>query len=118
MQIQQVNNFHNRGGVGSSRTSFQAHLPRTFGEMMNHIYKNTPDIFESKDAMRVSTMMGDGLEVAGTVFFERGRYAGIAMDEGCENIKNIFMRATLDKYRQKITSAQLREKILRRSGKH
>ena len=115
MQVQNIQpGFNNT----SRNLNFQAHLPRTFGEMMNHIYKNTPDTFECKDIIRVSTMLNDGLEVAGTVFFERGRYAGITMDEGFENIKNIFMRASLDKYRQKITSAQLREKIARRSGKY
>ncbi len=96
------------------QTSFQAHLPKTFGGMMNYIYKNTPDIFEYQDTMRVSTMLDNGLDVSGTVYFDRGRYKGLVMDEGFENQRQSFMKTALDKYRSRIASRRVQEKLARK----
>jgi len=92
-------------------TSFQAHVPKTFGGMMNYIYKNTPDIFEYQDTMRVSAMLDNGLDVSGTVYFDRGRYKGLVMDEGFEDQRQSFMKTALDRYRNRIASRRVQEKL-------
>ena len=97
--------------------SFNAHLPKTFGGMMNYIYKNTPDMFEFQDTMRVSARLDNGLDVSGTVYFDRGRYKGLVMDEGSEQHKQSFMKTALDRYRQKIASKKVREKLEKESNK-
>ena len=97
--------------------TFNAHLPKTFGGMMNYIYKNTPDTFEFQDTMRVAARLDNGLEVSGTVYFDRGKYKGLVMDEGCEEHKQSFMKTALDRYRQRIASPKVREKLEKESNK-
>ena len=105
--------IQNRGAVNSQRISFQKHLPRTFGGMMNHLYKNTPDIFEYSSSVRVSTILPNGQDVSGTVNFIDGQYAGLVLDEGFEHLRQIFMRTALEKYKNKISSPKLQEKLTR-----
>lgn len=98
-------------------TSFQAHLPKTFGGMMNYIYKHTPDTFELADTIKVSARLDNGLDVSGTVYFDRGRYKGLVMDEGCEDQKQNFMKTALERYRHKIASKKVREKLEKEASK-
>lgn len=100
----------NKGG-SSPGIAFKAHLPRNFSSMMNYIYKNTPDIFEYQNSMRVSTILDNGKEVFGTVNFLHGRYSGLVMDEGSENLAQEFKRTALKRYNMKIAKRQLKEKL-------
>lgn len=103
----------NRVGAGSSGIKFQAHLPRNFSSMMNYIYKNTPDIFEYTNSVRVSTVLKNGQDVSGTVNFINGKYSGLVLDNGFENLRQEFMRTALEKYKNHISSRQLQEKLSR-----
>lgn len=98
--------------------SFQAHLPKTFGGMMNYIYKSTPDMFEFQDTMRVSAKLDNGLDVSGTVYFDRGKYKGLVMDEGFEDQKQSFIKTALDRYRKRIASKKVQEKLEKEANKH
>ena len=52
---------------------FTAHMPKNFGSMMTYLHKNTPDVFECSNTVRVSTRLEDGTEVFGTVYFDNGK---------------------------------------------
>ncbi len=98
-----------------SRQNFNGgHLPKHFSSMMNNIYKKMskqPDLFEHRNFMEVSTVMKDGQEVSGIVRFHGGRFQSLEMEEGCENLRQEFMRTALDRYNNKIASARVREKL-------
>jgi len=114
----QILPIYYREGATSQRTSFSAHLPKTFGGMMNFIYQNTPDTFEMRDALRVSAVLDNGLDVAGTVYFTRGKYSGLVMDDGYEEFKQSFMKTALERYRHKIASKKVQEKLKKEADKH
>ena len=96
----------------SKQPSFKAHLPKTFSSMMNYIYKKTPeDMFEYKDIMRVETKLDNGREVGGMVYFWHGKYQNLVMDEGCEKLRQEFMRTALKRYNSNIASLRLQEKL-------
>ena len=98
-------------GVNST-LAFKAHLPKTFASMMNYIYKKTPeDMFQYKDVMHVETILEDGREIGGIVTFLHGKYNGLIMDEGFENLRQEFMRTALKRYNKHIADRQLQEKL-------
>lgn len=100
----------------ASRTSFSGHhLPKKFSSMMNYIYKKTfnnyPDIFESKNIVRVSTQLDNGEEVSGYVNFHNGKYNGLVLDKGYEHLKQVFMRTALRRYNEKVATPRVKEKL-------
>lgn len=101
----------NTGGISSSKPNFKAHLPRKFSSMMNYIYKNTPDIFEHQNSVRVSTILDSGEEIFGTVNFCNGKYSGLVMDDGFENLAQVFKRTALKRYNRNIAKRRLQEKL-------
>ena len=98
----------------SYNPSFRAHLPKNFEGMMNKIYTEMPDIFENRDALKVSTILENGLDVSGTAYFSQGRYCGLTMDNGFESYKQLFMKTALNKYKEKISGKKLNEKLQRK----
>lgn len=56
-----------------SYPSFKSHIPRTFGGVMNYMYKNAqkinPDVFECQNTIKVSTTLKNGVEASGSVNF-------------------------------------------------
>lgn len=90
---------------------FTAHMPKNFGSMMTYLHKNTPDVFECSNTVRVSTRLEDGTEVFGTVYFDNGKYRNLVMDDGFENRKQEFMKTALVRYRDRILSDKVKKKL-------
>ena len=97
---------------GNSHPAFRCRLPRNFSAMMDYIYKKTPvDMFESPNLMRVETKLDDGREISGIVTFANGKFKGLTMDDGFENLQQEFMRTALKRYNKKMANTQLQRKF-------
>lgn len=95
--------------------SFGAHIPKTFGGVMNYMYKNAQragaDAFECSNTVLVSTKLKSGKEVSGSVNFVNGRYVGLSMDEGFEPFRKEFITTVIEKFKKSLTKGKLKDKL-------
>ncbi len=103
-------NSQNRGTL-----SFKAHLPSTFGGVMNCLYKKAEkisrDTFEIADTVRVSTKLDNGKNVSASVNFLYGKYIGFSMDEGAERYRKEFIKTVIEKFKKSVAKGRLRKKL-------
>lgn len=99
----------------NSRPSFGAHIPRTFGGVMNYMYKNAQknhlDSFEFMDTVKVSTQLKNGIEATGSANFVNGRYVGLMMDEGSEPFRKEFVATIMEKFKKSLAKGKIKEKL-------
>ncbi len=98
-----------------SYPSFKSHIPRTFGGVMNYMYKNAqkinPDVFEYQNTIKVSTTLKNGVEASGSVNFLNGRYVGLTMDEGSEPFRKDFVATVIEKFKKSLAKGKIKEKL-------
>lgn len=118
MQINKIqsNNYKNQTNFTGS------HHPRHFSTMMNYIFKKTigqnPDMFEATNTILVSTKLDNGKEITGAANFFNGKFVGLVLEDGCEHLKSKFMKTVLNKYIEKISSKNIKDKIARNGKSH
>lgn len=98
------------------------HHPKHFSSMMNYLFKKTigqnPDMFEATNTILVSTKLDNGKEITGAANFLNGKYVGLVLEEQYRHLKSKFMKAVLDKYIDKISSKNIKDKIARNEKSH
>ncbi len=118
MQINKIqsNNYKNQANFTGK------HHPRHFSSMMNYIFKKTigqnHDMFEATNTILVSTKLDKGKEITGAANFFNGEFVGLVLEEGCEHLKSKFMKTVLNKYIEKISSKNIKDKITRNGKSH
>lgn len=95
--------------------SFSAHLPRTFGGVMNYMYKNAQraggDVFECPNTVLVSAQLKNGKEVSGSVNFVNGHYVGLTMDEGSEYFRKEFITTVIERFKKSMAKGKVKDKL-------
>lgn len=95
----------------SNNTPFGTKKPtKSFNSMMNNIYrkvirsKKYP--FESDRTIQLTTQI-NGNDVSAFAHFRNNRYVGLVMEQGNENLRDLFKQIALDKYNERIVLRQM-----------
>lgn len=98
-----------------AQPNFGAHVPRTFAEAMNSLYKKSnirsnPN-FAQSDIVILSTKLPNGKDLSATAFFSNGRFQGLKMDEDKIYLKRYLIKQILSKFQLAMAPQKLKNKL-------